>query len=59
MPYSFCDEFYCRCRDYPKSWEKLFGVSTFECAAGKDYGVIDPSGKFRKCLHTVEETEWR
>ena len=59
VPYSFCDEFYCRCRDYSKSWEKLFGVSTFECAAGKDYGVIGPSGKFRKCLHTVEETDWR
>ena len=28
-------------------------------AAGKEYGVIGPSGKFRKCLHTVEETEWR
>ena len=59
VPYTFCDEFYCRCRDYPKSWENLFGVNTFECSAGKEYGVIGPSGKFRKCLHTVEETEWR
>lgn len=58
VPFSFCDEFYCRCRDYPKSWEKLFGVNDFECAAGKEYGVIGPSGKFRKCLHTVEETDW-
>lgn len=59
VPYTFCDEFYCRCRDYPKSWEKLFGVNDSECAAGKDYGVIGPTGKFRKCLHTVEETDWR
>ena len=59
VPYTFCDEFYCRCRDYPKSWENLFGVNTFECSAGKEYGVIGTSGKFRKCLHTVEETEWR
>ena len=58
VPYSFCDEFYCRCRDYPRAWEKLFGVSTFECAAGKDYGVIGPSGKFRRCLHTTAETDW-
>lgn len=59
IPYTFCDEFYCRCRDYPKSWEKLFGVNASECAAGKEYGVIGPTGKFRRCLHTVEETEWR
>ena len=59
VPYTFCDEFYCRCRDYPKNWEKLFGVNRFECAAGRDYGVIGPTGKFRKCLHTIEETEWR
>lgn len=59
IPYTFCDEFYCRCRDYPKSWEKLFGVNDFNCAAGKEYGVIGPSGKFRKCLHTIEETDWR
>ena len=59
VPFTFCDEFYCRCRDYPKAWEKLFGVNGVECAAGKDYGVIGPTGKFRKCLHTVEETDWR
>ena len=59
IPYTFCDEFYCRCRDYPKAWEKHFGVNDFECAAGKNYGVIGPAGKFRKCLHTVEETDWR
>lgn len=59
VPFSFCDEFYCRCRDYPKNWEKLFGVNRFECAAGKEYGVIGPTGKFRKCLHTTAETEWR
>lgn len=59
VPYAFCDEFYCRCRDYPETWEKRFGVNDSECAAGKEYGVIGPTGKFRKCLHTVEETEWR
>ena len=59
VPYTFCDEFYCRCRDYPKSWEKLFGVNASECSAGKDFGVIGPAGKFRKCLHTVAESEWR
>jgi len=59
VPYTFCDEFYCRCRDYPKSWENLFGVNTSECSAGNDFGVIGPNGKFRKCLHTVEETDWR
>ena len=59
IPASFCDEFYCRCRDYPGSWENIFGVSTSVCMAGKEYGVIGPSGKFRRCLHTVEETDWR
>ena len=59
IPFSFCDEFYCRCRDYPKSWETLFGVNSSECAAGKAYGVIGPTGKFRRCLHTTAETDWR
>ncbi len=26
---------------------------------GRDFGVIGPNGRFRKCLHTVEAFEWR
>jgi len=59
VPYSFCDEFYCYCRDCPAEWETRFGVDRSPCSAGREFGVIGPGGKFRKCLHAVEETPWR
>ena len=59
VPYSFCDEFYCHCRDFPAEWRQRFGADTHPCPAGRDFGVIGPDGKFRKCLHSVAETEWR
>ena len=59
VPYSFCDEFYCRCRDCPAERRERFGGEGKACAAGRDFGVIGPDGKFRKCLHTVDELEWR
>ena len=59
VPYSFSDEFYCRCREYPVAWVERFGADRSPCPAGKTFGVIGPGGKFRKCLHTVEETPWR
>ena len=59
VSYSFCDEFYCHCRKYPAEWRTRFGWNVKPCAAGRDFGVIGPDGKFRKCLHTVEEMNWR
>jgi len=59
VPYSFCDEFFCHCRDYPAAWAERFGVDPKPCPAGRDFGVIGPDGKFRRCLHTVEECDWR
>ncbi len=59
VPYSFCDEFFCHCRDFPVKWIKRFGEDAKRCPAGRDFGVIGPNGRFRKCLHTVEAFEWR
>ena len=57
VPYSFCDEFFCQC-EHP-ALAKRFGSNSASCPAGRDFGVIGPNGKFRKCLHTTEAREWR
>ena len=59
VSYAFCDEFFCSCRDFPAEWRQRFGAGGEPCSAGKNFGVIGPNGKFRKCLHTVDEFEWR
>ncbi|MBQ7652294.1 MAG: radical SAM protein [Victivallales bacterium] len=60
IPRWFSDEIICDCRQQPPSFQHLFANSSMEpCQAGKSFGVIGPSGLFRKCLHTVENLEWR
>ena len=60
IPRCFSDEILCNCRFQPKSLQRHFLVPTSHpCPAGKSFGVIGPSGLFRKCLHTVENLEWR
>lgn len=55
VPYSFCDEMLCECRPQPEKLVRKFGnPSRTPCTAGTSFGVIGPSGKFRKCLHTTE-----
>ena len=56
----FVNEMLCECRLQPKELVKAFGNNESRpCTAGKTFGVIGPSGYFRKCLHTVENIEWR
>ncbi len=60
VPRYFSDEIICDCRQQPSTFQRMFGkVQAQPCPAGKSFGVIGPSGLFRKCLHTVENMEWR
>lgn len=52
IPYSFCDEMLCECREQPESLVRRFGDPDFKpCPAGQEFGVVSPNGTFRKCLH--------
>ena len=53
VPYSFCDEFICACRDdLPTALRRKWkGSHPTPCAAGRDFGVIGCDGRYRKCLH--------
>ena len=54
-PYTFCEEMLCRCQKNPVALQQSFGLSNpFTCNAGKRFGVISPSGSYRKCLHYLE-----
>lgn len=56
MPFSFCDEFFCDCRhDQPPARlrRKWLDPSHAPCPAGRDFGVIGPTGQFRACLHAT------
>ena len=56
VPYSFCDEFICACRTQPEDFLRKWSDPRHKpCPAGRDFGVVGPNGKFRACLHTVEE----
>ena len=54
-PISFVNEMICMCRPQPSKFRELYGQSFSHCNAGKSFAVISPSGKYRKCLHTIEE----
>jgi len=55
VPYTFCDEFICSCRDdTPKPLlEKWQDRNNAPCPAGKSFGAIGPNGLYRTCLHTT------
>ena len=60
VPYGFVDEMLCVCRQQPRHYLEKYGEkNNTPCPAGKTFGVIGPTGKFRKCLHTIENHEWR
>ncbi len=60
IPRCFSDEILCHCRFQPTALQQAFGIPTaHSCPAGRSFGVIGPSGLFRKCLHTVKNLEWR
>jgi MoaA/NifB/PqqE/SkfB family radical SAM enzyme len=56
VPFTFSDEFFCECRnDQPAARlrRKWRDPSHTPCPAGRDFGVIGPTGQFRACLHCV------
>lgn len=55
---SFSDEFFCACREQPANPASRWPAPPPGCPAGRAFGVIGPSGKFRRCLHALEETDW-
>ena len=58
VPYAFCDEMLCECREQPETLLKNFGNPARKpCAAGTDFGVVGPAGKFRNCLHTIHSRD--
>ena len=60
IPRYFSDEIICDCRQQPSAFQRMFGKKQPQpCPAGTSFGVIGPSGQFRKCLHTVENMQWR
>jgi len=56
---TFADEFFCSCREQPGNPGARWPSPPGACPAGKAFGVIGPTGTFRRCLHTLEETNWR
>ena len=54
VPYVFCNEMICTCRDHTPEIASLFPESNRKtCKAGIDFGVIGPDGNYRKCLHSL------
>lgn len=54
VPYLFCDEFLCVCREQPKDYLRRWAdPNHVPCPAGRTFGVIGPNGGFRSCLHTL------
>lgn len=60
VPFQFCDEMICECREQPAEYAAFAQPGHSPCPAGRDFGVIGPSGYFRDCMHTVENRRhWR
>jgi len=56
VPYAFCEEFICACRNQPAVFRRKWSDPNHTpCPAGRDFGVVGPNGRFRACLHTVQE----
>ena len=50
----YSDETLCHCRFQPASLKAWDLQKSQECFAGTAFGVIDPQGYYRRCLHTTE-----
>ena len=55
----FAEEFFCGCREQPELARERWPAPGEGCPAGRAFGVLGVTGKYRRCLHTVEEWEWR
>ncbi len=56
---AFAEEFFCGCREQPEEVWMRWPAPAAGCPAGRGFGVVGVGGRFRRCLHTVEEWEWR
>lgn len=56
VPFSFVDEFICKCREQPDDFIAKWGDKNYSpCPAGKSFGVVGPNGQYRICLHAFDE----
>ena len=56
---SLAEEFFCGCRGQPEAVRNRWPAPPPGCPAGRTFGVLGVTGRFRNCLHTLEEREWR
>ena len=55
VPVVFCDEMFCDCRPQPAAIRRRYAMKgEFKCPAGKDFAVIGPDGRMRRCLHSLD-----
>ena len=51
----FCDEMLCDCRPQPPFLRRSYALrGQFKCPAGRDFSVIGPDGRMRRCLHSLD-----
>lgn len=50
----FLGETLCHCRFQPAALQQWNLEDSNDCTAGKSFGVINPQGFYRRCLHTPE-----
>ena len=51
----FCDEMLCDCRPQPAMLRRSYAMKCgVKCRAGKDFAVIGPDGRMRRCLHSLD-----
>ncbi len=58
VPILFADEFFCSCREQPDNPAARWPAPKDNCPAGRTFGALGPDGRFRRCLHTLDATEW-
>lgn len=56
---AFAEEFFCGCREQPELARERWPAPGTGCPAGRAFGVLGVTGRFRRCLHTLEERAWR
>ena len=56
---ALAEEFFCGCRNQPEEVLWHWPAPPPGCPAGRAFGVLGVTGRFRNCLHTLEEREWR
>lgn len=57
VPYSFCDEMICTCKEMPADCDDYSLKEPSPCMAEFAFAVIGANGKYRKCIHHPVERE--